>query len=59
LAEEKPAEAVSEAVEISAEPVAEKLPAERKTRKTRAARGTRSGARKTPSKRKAKEPAGE
>jgi uncharacterized LabA/DUF88 family protein len=57
LAEEKSADAVSEAVDISADPIAEKAPAERKTRKTRPARGTRSGARKTPSKRKPKEPA--
>jgi hypothetical protein len=48
----------SEVVDVSAEPEAEAAPAGRKPRKARPARGTaRSKPRKTPAKRKTKEPA--
>lgn len=52
---EKSAEASAQVVDVSAEP--EAAPAGRKPRKARPARGTRSKTRKTPTKRKTKEPA--
>jgi hypothetical protein len=55
LDEGKSAVVSSEVVDVPAEP--EAVPAGRKPRKARPARGTRSKTRKTPTKRKTKEPA--